>query len=330
MALFLGLLGGAAAVEIHRAITKNFDENQRRPSSPSGSDDATLILKQQRLEMVALIDALKRKESQLSSSIAAIEEELAEEKASHVSDKGRMERVCAQLKCQLVEAEEEHRAVCAAYNSVKDSLAKAQKANESLSEEKEQLELLHKSLLEENSMLITQFERLKTKHEEETKVLTRRIEALQDRVSQIVTRYVWENSMSVEEVVQALREIGVEMDDKERVVLEEGMKKKRGKERARAVEGMQVVVEEDGFFDRIHVMNSPTRAATLFFKERESSKPTDPEKAAAEGDKIAAVHASKGNTTTKAAVATVAKGRSAGRKVVVPVSRKDSGVAMAV
>ena len=263
MALFLGLLGGAAAVEIHRQITRNFDDERHpRRANPADSTEHIATLKHQRMEMISLIESLKRQESSLSASIAAISEELERSEATSKAESARLNRVCQQLKEQLELAETQHREVCQAYNELEAVLQAERKDHE-------QLKSLHESVVSENSMLISQFERLKTKYDEETSVLQRQITMLQENVSIVVTEYVYgskENrgELSIEEVERRLEKIGVELGEGERARLEAGLKMKRGKERAKVVEGLEVRVEK---FD-LSVMkcaNSPTRAARLFF-----------------------------------------------------------------
>lgn len=308
MALFLGLLGGAAAVEIHRAVTKNFDEN-RREKRDSDADTIT-ALKADRVSMVALIEALKRKEAGLSATIKAVEEELEGTEKKSKAEIARLNRVCAQLKEQLEVAESQHRQVTAAYNDVKNELKAEATAHE-------ELKSLHASLLEENSMLISQFEKLKTKHDEETAVLHRQIAALQDNVSSILTEYVYATDVTMENLVQKLGEIGVQMAEKDRLRLEEGLKAKRGKERAKVVQGLEVVVDEEGlgFMDMVRCAGSPTRAARLFFKGDNEGLVKDQE--VSEKGEIKAVHASGVQATVKM---NKTKGNK-GNKIVVPVTR---------
>ena len=313
MALFLGLLGGAAAVEIHRAVTKNFDETREKPPS---KNDTVSALKADRASMVALIEVLKRKEAGLSANIKAVEEELEGSEKKSKAEISRLNRVCAQLKEQLEVAETQHRQVTAAYNDVKNELKAEATAHE-------ELKSVHTSLLEENEMLISQFERLKAKHDEETAVLQRQIAALQDNVSSILTEYVYATDVTMEGLVQKLGEIGVEMAEKDRLRLQEGLKAKRGKERAKVIQGLEVVVDEEGlgFMDMVRCAGSPTRAARLFFKGEKEGTTQDQASSTCEdaerGDQIKAVHVS----GVQANVSSVRVKNGKGKKIVVPVTR---------
>jgi hypothetical protein len=314
MALFLGLLGGAAAVEIHRAVTKNFDESREKHPS---QNDTVSALKADRVSMVALIEALKRKEAGLSANIKAVEEELEGSEKKSKAEISRLNRVCSQLKEQLEVAETQHRQVAAAYNDVKNELKAEATAHE-------ELKALHGSLLEENEMLISQFERLKTKHDEETAVLQRQIAALQDNVSSILTEYVYATDVAIDDLVQRLGEIGVQMAEKDRLRLQEGLKAKRGKERAKVIQGLEVVVDEEGlgFMDMVRCAGSPTRAARLFFKgEKEGATLASSGREDAErGDEIKAVHA--GGVQANVSSVRVKNTRNTkGKKIVVPVTR---------
>ena len=304
MALFLGLLGGAAAVEMHRSITRNFDDERNKPNSTRSNSAQISAMKEQRLEMITLIESLKRKESSLQASIAAVTQELEQSEAKSKAEHDRLQRVCSQLKEQLETAEAQHRTVCQAYNELQE-MAKSESAQHA------ELKSLHASLLEENEMLISQFERLKTKHDMETSMLQGQIDVLQESVSRVVTEYVYGvgkgAEMTMEELEAKLAGIGVELGEGERARLEAGLKVRRGKERARVVEGLEVVVEGAGIMDvsNYKCANSPTRAARLFFaSSKEESAP----------DTIKAVHGA--GVERK-----VAKGKNKG-KIVVPVTRE--------
>eukprot|EP00889_Picochlorum_renovo_P004120 jgi/Picre1/31150/NNA_006504.t1 len=142
MALFLAVLGGAAVVEIHRAITG--------PQGAVGGRKA--------------IRALKRREEELKQQLEQVQHEL-EESASRremsEAERETLERVCSELKDSLATMEKEKEAVSEKNTELEATVQRIEEREKILQQCVESLQL-------ENSMLIQQFERLKVKYEEET------------------------------------------------------------------------------------------------------------------------------------------------------------------
>lgn len=256
MALILGMLGGAAVVEIHRAITGN--GNKAKGAS-------FLNQKKKQQEMLSVIDALKAREKELEQSIRNLEEEVeghAHRNELSEAERNRVERVCAQLREQLAEAEAQYRDVCKKYQELEERNAKTQ-------EREEVLEGCVESLKAENSMLISQFERLKVKHEEETAAFEIQLKTLQQNVSKVLTKYI-ENSISVKGMSEELNRLGVEFACPQEV--EVMAKAVTVTERKAAVGQLQLQVDQTSFFNQIHLTSSPTRAAQLFFSSTSAAR----------------------------------------------------------
>jgi hypothetical protein len=255
MALILGMLGGAAVVEIHRAITGNNNNNNKGAT--------VLNQKKKQQEMLSVIDGLKTREKELQQAIRDLEGEIegyANSSELGEAERKRLERVCSQLREQLAEAETKHRDLSKRYRDLEEETKKIQ-------EREHVLEGCVESLKEENSMLISQFERLKVKHEEETASFEMQLKTLQENVSAILTRYV-ENAISVEVMSEELNHLGVEFSCMTRN--EVMTKASTKKERKEAVGQLQLQVDHNSFFNQIHLTSSPTRAAQLFFSSSSS------------------------------------------------------------
>lgn len=255
MALILGMLGGAAVVEIHRAITGQGHGNK---------NTAFLDQKRKQQEMLSVIDGLKTREKELDQAIRELEEELeghANRNELSEAERKRLERVCAQLKEQLAEAETKHRELSKKYHDLEET-------NKKIQEREELLEGCVESLKAENSMLISQFERLKVKHEEETAAFEKSIKMLQQNVSNVLTQYI-QNTITVKGMSEELHRLGVEFScPKEEEVMAQAA---TVKERKAAVDQLKLKVDEDSFFNQMHLTSSPTRAAQLFFTSALSS-----------------------------------------------------------
>lgn len=286
MALILGMLGGAAVVEIHRAITGHHNNN---------NGASVLNQKKKQQEMLSVIDGLKTREKELEHAIRDLEEELqgyANSNELSQAEKRRLERVCAQLKEQLAEAETKHRDLSKQYQELEE-------ANKKIQEREELLEGCVESLKAENSMLISQFERLKVKHEEEAALFESKLKSLQENVSTILTQYV-ENAISVKVMSEELNRLGVAFS-----CPKEMAKAVTTAEKKEVVDKLQLQVDENSFFNQIHLTSSPTRAAQLFFssssavtedKHTQEVKPLrtkgESRENEVENDTIAALHSS--------------------------------------
>lgn len=289
MALILGMLGGAAVVEIHRAISGNNNKGA-----------TVLNQKKKQQEMLSVIDGLKNREKELQQAIRDLEHEIegyANSSELSEAERKRLERVCLQLKEQLSEAETKHRDLSRKYKDLEEM-------NKTIQEREEVLEGCVESLKAENSMLISQFERLKVKHEEETASFEMQLKALQENVSSILTRYV-ENTISVKEMSEELNRLGVAFScSKEAEVM---AKASTATERKQVVGQLQLQVDQNSFFNQMHLTSSPTRAAQLFFSSSNVARQDDnarevgsilPTKVSSvtendvENDTIAALHSS--------------------------------------
>jgi len=257
MALILGMLGGAAVVEIHRAISGNNNKGA-----------TVLNQKKKQQEMLSVIDGLKNREKELQQAIRDLEQEIegyANNSELSEAERKRLERVCLQLKEQLAEAETKHRDLCRKYKDLEEM-------NKAIQEREEVLEGGVESLKAENSMLISQFERLKVKHEEETASFEMQLKALQENVSSILTRYV-ENTISVKEMSEELNRLGVAFScSKEAEVM---AKASTATERKQVVGQLQLQVDQNSFFNQMHLTSSPTRAARLFFSSSNVARQDD-------------------------------------------------------
>lgn len=177
MALFLAVLGGAAAVEIHRAI-----------SGPGKS-----------------IHELRKREEQLRSQLLEIQGEL--EKAKSMRDltekeKKQLEDINAQL---MKDSEELRREK----EELEQSNEELQARSARIAEREKLLEQCAESLKLENSMLIQQFEKLKIKHEEETTEFESQMKKLQKEVSMVLKKFT-SGECGVKKMQEELRSLGVD------------------------------------------------------------------------------------------------------------------------
>ena len=244
MALFLAVLGGAAAVEIHRAITG--------PTNAHGKGKKN-------------IELLKQRERELKQQLQEIQQELEKSKEmKDISDaeRERLEALCASLKEDLSRAEMEHSAVSSRAQELEDTVKRIQ-------EREEILERCVESLKLENSMLIQQFERLKMKHEEETAAFEQQMKELQKRVSDVLNSFA-HGKINVKDMNEALQRLGVEFvcpEGQTLAIVNESLEKAvTVKERKNAVQKLDIRIDEKNpmWIQNIHLTSSPTRAAKLF------------------------------------------------------------------
>jgi len=244
MALFLAVLGGAAAVEIHRAITG--------PMNAHGKGKKN-------------IELLKQRERELKQQLQEIQQELEKSKEmKDISDAERvkLESLCASLKEDLNRAEQEHSAVSSKAQDLEDTVKRIQ-------EREEILERCVESLKMENSMLIQQFERLKMKHEEETAAFEQQMKELQKKVSEVLHAFA-HGKINVKDMNEALQRLGVEFvcpEGQTLAIVNESLEKAvTVKQRKNAVQKLDIKIDEKNpmWIQNIHLTSSPTRAAKLF------------------------------------------------------------------
>lgn len=260
MALFLAVLGGAAVVEIHRAITG--------PQGAVGGRKA--------------IRALKRREEELKQQLEQVQHEL-EESASRremsEAERETLEGVCSDLKDSLARMERGKEAMSEKTNDLEMTVQRIQEREKILQQCVESLQL-------ENSMLIQQFERLKVKYEEETAGFESSLKELQKNVSSVLQKFT-QGVIDAVALGEELHRLGVEFacPEGQTVVMEELEKAQTEKERKVAVEGLELKIDEKSnvWMDNIRLNSSPARAAKIFLgAQRLSSAESD--------DTIAAVH----------------------------------------
>jgi len=232
MAMFLAVLGGAAVVEIHRAL------------SGPGRD----------------VHLLRKREEELRAQLQEVHQELEKARKSRElseDEKAQLELINIQLKEDGERLEREKKELEQEHEDLKARAARV--------EERERLlEQCAESLKLENSMLIQQFERLKVKHEQETSAFEEQMKNLQQHVGTALKSFV-NGEFNVKQLQDELKALGVEFSCPEGKTLQLADLEKAGteKERKLALNKLELKVE-NGWLENIRLTSSPARATKLF------------------------------------------------------------------
>eukprot|EP00890_Picochlorum_soloecismus_P006686 jgi/Picsp_1/842/NSC_04330-R1_hypothetical protein COCSUDRAFT_64098 [Coccomyxa subellipsoidea C-169] len=232
MAMFLAVLGGAAVVEIHRAL------------SGPGRD----------------VHQLRKREEELRVHLQEVQQELEKAKKSRdlsEDEKAQLELLNMQLKEDGERLGREKKELENAHEDLQVRVARV--------EERERLlEQCAESLKLENSMLIQQFERLKVKHEQETSAFEEQMKNLQQQVGTALKSFV-NGKFNVKQLQEELKALGVEFSCPEGKTLQLAELEKAGteKERKHALNKLELKVE-NGWLENIRLTSSPARATKLF------------------------------------------------------------------
>ena len=232
MAMFLAVLGGAAVVEIHRAL------------SGPGRD----------------VHQLRKREEELRLQLQEVQQELEKARKSRdlsEDEKAQLELINMQLKEDGERLEREKKELEHAHEDLQVRAARVE-------EREKLLEQCTESLKLENSMLIQQFERLKVKHEQETAAFEEQMKKLQQQVGTALKSFVT-GEFDVKQLQDELKSLGVEFSCPEGKTLQLSELEKAGteKERKHALNKLELKVE-NGWLENIRLTSSPARATKLF------------------------------------------------------------------